>query len=248
MIDSFKINKRLGIKIPRSTLLPPYLVLLNPYFVDYTDSMDAVLGPEVDDKINALANIRNMWVQNPDTETSVRSQQIIDKLSWSTPERSIVVQQANMLGMKLEHAGVVSDDAYQTIARYVGIYWFGKGTQDFIQFINFCLTTFFEVINLWTEDYVVFLEEGDTDIGTPVWEGGTWYPTTHVILRAPGGLMGFDIFTLQSFFYEIANYNLVLQSIDASFRMKIVSDQPTETAKVLGLAVFAEYNVVIANF
>lgn len=246
-MNDAKTNKRLGIKISRSTLLPPYLAS-NPYFKGYVDAVDAVMGPTVDEKTEVVANLRNMWVQNPDTETYVEQQLLIDKSKWSIPERAILVQQANLLGMKLQNAGVVDDDSYQAITRFVGQYWFGKGTQAFIDFINYCLSSDLQVVPMWTQDYVNFVHEGNPAIGTPVWEGGAWYPTTHVVIIAKGGLQQLDILTLQSFFYEIANYNLVLQAIDASFDMPVVPTQDDTVTKVVALALYGVNEFAIANF
>lgn len=247
MTDSFKTNKRLGIKVPRSTLLPPYLAS-NPYFVEFTDAVDSVFSTSVDSATDALANIRNMWVQSPDTEAFVQEQQLVPKEAWALPDRDLVVKQVNMLGMKLFNAGVVTDDAYQTIARFVGMYWFGKGTQGFIEFINYCLSSDLQVQNMWTENYDDFFPEGDPAIGTPIWDGGTWYPTTHVTIVAKGGLKGLDIRTLQSFFYEIANYNLVLLAIDANYDMKVVDNVGKIEANIVAMALFGMSNIVIANF
>jgi hypothetical protein len=247
-MESAKERKRLGITVPRSTLLPPYMIT-NPYFVAYTDAMDAVYGPTVDAQLRTLENIRNMWVQNPETETYVDEGSIIPKDTWSFPDRDLVVKQVNMLGLKLQTAGVVSDDAYQTISRFVGIYWFEKGTQAFIEFINYCLSSDLRVFNMWTQDYEEFYNEGDSAIGTPIWEGGTWYPTTHVTIEAKGGLKGLDILTLQQFFYEIANYNLVLRAIDANFDMYIVPDVPGATeANIVAVAIVEDRQLVLSNF
>ncbi len=247
-MSSAKLNKRLGIKVPRSTLLPPYMSV-NQYFVDYTDSMDAVFGANVDQKIDAIVNIRNMWVQSPATENKAQLGELIKTSDWTVPERDILVKQVNMLGMRLKNAGVVSDDAYQTIARFVGEYWFSKGTQGFIEFISFCLGIDIRVYNLWTQDYTNFKREGDSSIGAPVWEGGPWYPTTHVEL----GLKSFtniDLATLQSFFYEIANFNLVLQGITTEFDMYIVDriEEDHITAQVMSVGLWADNSAVIANF
>lgn len=246
MNESSKERKRLGITIPRSTLLPPYLVT-NPYFVEYTESMDAVYGPTTDAQLDTLMNIRNMWVQNPETETFVDAGEMIPRDSWPRFDRDIVVKQVNMLGLKLQTAGIVTDDAYQTISRFVGIYWFEKGTQAFMEFINYCLSSDLRVFNMWTQDYVDFYNEGDSEIGTPIWEGGEWYPTTHVTIVAKGGLKGLDILTLQQFFYEIANYNLVLYAIDANFDIPIVDAPGKPDANVMAIAMFAMFNIVITT-
>ncbi len=247
MTDSAKENKRHGIRVPRSTLLPPYLSL-NPYFVEYTDAIDAVFGPNVDDKLNVMQNIRNMWVQNSTTEFYVETQEIVPKDAWSFPDRDLIVKQVNMLGMKLQNAGVVSDDAYQTIARFVGMYWFGKGTYSFIDFINYCLSSDLRVYNMWTRNYKDFYKEGDSHIGVPIWDGGPWYPTTHVTIVAKGGLQGLDIRTLQSFFYEIANYNLVLLAIDSNFDMYIVPTKEDRSSFLPAIAGVGINSFVIANF
>lgn len=246
MDESYKYNKRHGIKVPRSTLLPPYMSS-NPYFVEFTDAMDAIYGPTVDSKLSVLSNIRNMWVQNLDTEVAAETGVMMPPTTWSTPERPLVVKQVNMLGMKLENAGIVTDDAYQTIARFVGMYWFGKGTAGFIDFINYCLSSDLKVENQWTDDYVTFWPEGSHNIGVPIWEGGTWYPTTHVVVAAEGGLRGLDIVTLQKFFYEIANYNLVLLAIDQRFDMPIVARPGDDGTIVMAVGLFCDNNVPIST-
>jgi hypothetical protein len=242
-------NKRLGYRTPRSILLPPYLAV-NQYFVDFMDAIDEVFESTVDTKTEILGNLRNMWVTNPEMEeTYINNSELIPFEAWSQPERDLLVKQVNTLGMKLQNAGVISNDSYQTISRWVGLYWFQKGTQNFINFINYCLSASLQVTKLWTDDYINFVPEGDASIGTPIWEGGAWYPTTHVSLIANGGLGSLDINTLISFFYEIANYNLVLHSVDISFQMPI-TDDPTLTrtdAEIVAIGLWADNALVISN-
>lgn len=241
-------QRRLGYRTPRSILLPPYLEL-NAYYGEYTDAVDAVFGPLVDDKISVIQNMRNMWVGNPAMEQKVLDHEMLNFADWSQPERDILVKQANLLGMKFQNAGVLSNDSYQMVTRYVGLYWFEKGTEAFIEFINYCLDSALTVQNLWTPDYINFLPEGNAGIGTPIWEGGEWYPTTHVQITAKGGLGDLDLKTLISFFYEIANYNLVLQSVDASYDMYVVDrlEDGHVTADIVAVGIFADNAIVIAN-
>jgi hypothetical protein len=94
-----------------------------------------------------------MWVTNPPLEQQIADQvsgtgtdpvtglpfmggHLIDFDQWSQPERDILAKQVNALGMKLANAGVLTDDSYQAISRWVGMYWYGKGTRSFIDFIN----------------------------------------------------------------------------------------------------------------
>ena len=251
MSDDYIQQRRLGYKIPRSILLPPYFAT-NPYFTQLMEAVDEVFGPEVDDKINILANIRNMWATNVEVEQHAYEETIIPFEDWPQPERAILSKQTNLLGMNFKNAEVLTNDAYQQITRNVGKYWFEKGTGAFIEFINYCLKSDLTVVTLWSEisnnEYGEFVTEDQA--GTPVWEGGTWSPTTHVQIKATGGLGNLSLETLNAFFYEIANYNLVLFSIDASFDLKIVDflDDPDQVAKIVAIGLYGVNAITMSNF
>ncbi len=249
-------NVRLGYRTPRTVLLPPYLYT-NPYFLQYAEAIDTVFGPLVDEKIEILKNLRNMWPTDPALEEAIYNNAVtdepvmLDDSQWPSYERQLVVQQVNTLGMNLQSAGLLTDKQYQQISRWVGKYWFGKGTQSFIDFMNYCLGTSLTVIKLWTEDYVTFLPEGDGGIGTPIWENGTWYPTTHVQIEVAGGnLASVSVQDLITFFYEIANYNLVLKAVDFRFNLNIV-DTPNvgeTSASIVAIGLWANNVIVMSNF
>lgn len=252
--DDHRENVRLGYRVPAAVLLPPYL-MGNPYFLQYMEAVDEVFGPMVDEKIEILRNLRNMWPTDPDLEASIAQnalsteQVMLDNSQWPKFERNITVKQVNALGMNLQSAGLITDDQYQAISRWAGQYWFGKGTQSFIDFINYCLNIGLFVQPLWTQDYSNFLPEGDPGIGTAIWDGGTWYPTSHVTIEAPGGLPTTSPNDLALFFYEIANYNLVLQAVDLRFDLRFVTDlhQNQTSAAIVAMGLWADNVVVMAN-
>lgn len=242
-------NKRLGYRVPRNVLLPPYLAL-TPYYTEYSDTIDEVFSTTVDQPTEILAKLRNVWPTVPSTEQIIENHELLNFSDWPQFEREILVHQVNSLGMKLQTAGILSDDQYQIISRWVGQYWFGKGTESFINFINYCLGSSLSVQWLWTQDYVTFLPDGDPGIGTPIWKGGTWYPTSHVSINAAGGLASLDPQTLVAFFYEIANYNLVLQSLNLTFNLWIVDKiAPGYTdAQIVAMGMYEVANITLANF
>lgn len=150
-MQSLNELKRLGLyKLPRSVLLPPYL-LLTPYFKEYSDAVDHVFGSSVDEKTHVLQNIRNMWVTNPELERDVLDHLLINFDKWSAPERALVVQQVNMLGMKLKSSGALTNADYLRISRFLGQYWYEKGTYSFIEFINFCANADLKVFKMWSQ-------------------------------------------------------------------------------------------------
>lgn len=239
------LNKRLGYALPTSILLPPFLAM-NSYFVEYTKIIDTVFDVMVTPKIEALGNLRNMWVTSAEVEEKVVEYSMIDFADWSAPEKTLLIKQVNLLGMKLSNSGIASDAAYLAISRFVGMYWFEKGRQAAIDFINFCLDQDFKLVKLWTNDYTTFVEEGDPSIGVPVWEGGTWYQTTHVAIIVTGGL-NFSPQVLTIFFDDIANYNLVLHSIDQRFNLPIVTGPDSAVADIVAIAVVCDNALVISN-
>jgi len=256
MADEYTIQRRLGFKVPRSILWPPYMAL-NPYYTDFSDSIDTVWGIELDNAFKALVNIRNVWITNPAMEQEILDNQMIPLQDWSIHERETLVKQVNMLGMKLKSAGILTDENYLVVSRYLGYYWFGKGTQAFIEFINFCLIADLSVENFWSQNTPdpnnynnMTLENSDgTPPGTPIWEGGTWYPTTHVQITATGGLGGLTVQTLAEFFYEIANYNLVLRSIENAFYMPVVDRllPENDTTTIVALGMYRDHGVTMST-
>jgi hypothetical protein len=72
---------------------------------------------------------------------------------------------------------------------------------------------------MWTTDYITFYPEGDPFIGTPIWEGGSWYPTTHVSINWDSGKFNVPLNNVVSLFNDVSNYNLVLNDISTSIYM-----------------------------
>ena len=218
-LEDRKLAKRLGYRLPRKILLPPYLSF-NSFFSEWLDATDELFDSRVEDKIEILKNLRNMWVENPEMERKIQRGEMIYQDDWSVPEQNIVLKQLNMLGLQLGVPTVMFDEySFMNFCRFLGIYWMQKGTQTFMDFVNFCTGTQFLISNCWTKDYKEFFAEGDEEIGTPVWEGGEWYPTTHVLFRSINPEFT-DVQMLGQLFYELANYNLVLYAIDCVFNLQ----------------------------
>lgn len=230
-------NKRVFTKLPRSILLPPYLAI-NPYFVDYTNAIDEVFDSWVESKIDAYNNLRNMWVTTRGSESKISQNLMLEFTDWGGPERATVIQQVNLLGMQLSEAGIVGESSYRAIAKFLGQYWFEKGKSTAIDFLNFCLNLNFTLTRMWTQDYVNFITEGSAIIGNTIYDTppGPWFPTTHVQLSVQGTLNEVNPYTLNSFFYDVANYNLVLEMIVGIFDSIIASRDNQSQARIVMIA------------
>ena len=64
---------------------------------------------------------------------------LLDETDLSSVDRTTLVQQVNLLGIKLQSIGVLDDSSYRSLLRFLGKYWFQKGTKAAIDFLNYAL-------------------------------------------------------------------------------------------------------------
>ncbi len=200
----------LSSKVRRRDLLPPYLQ--QDIWVELADAIDTLWGNTVENQIDALGKLRELWIANKAVEADVEKRILVDPSKYSSFDPTTEMLRMNLLGVALTAPNFISLEDSVRINRNVASFWYSKGLGDFIDFIGYCLNVKAEMINLWTEDYIVFVPEGQH--GTPLWEGGTWYPTTHVQVKFdPGKYMGFPVVSFIQLFYDIANYDLVIEKL-----------------------------------
>ncbi len=223
----------------RQVLLPPYLEDQETW-KGLLDSIDKVFKPEIDDATEYLSRLRDTWIISDEMEEKIQQGKLIDNTEWSRYEKEILIRQANQLGFDFKESNILSNDDYERITRNLGTYWYGKGTPSFINFLGFVLNSVITVKNLWSNNgvspksYGNFLPEGDSGIGTPVWQGGEWFPTTHVEVGFnPFKFANTSVSKLVALFYALANYNLVIGNILLEGELFITSTGETELAKIV---------------
>lgn len=227
--------------MPRRALLPPYLDDVEAW-LDFANSIDQVWKDKIDDPKKYLAKLRDSWIIPADIQAKIEAREVLNLDDYALPEKEILIKQANMLGFDFRESDLLTDEDYQRIVRNLSLYWYGKGTAKFTDFMGFVLNSIFTVENLWTTQvntpdgpqYGAFLPEGDPGIGTPIWEGGTWFPTTHVIVSFdPFKFASASIDKLLALFYAIANYNLVVDAINLNGTTFIHSYEDPEDANIV---------------
>lgn len=153
--DDPEDNKKAYYRLPRKILLAPYLAS-NPYFVQLCEAIDEVFDDTVESKTHALQHIRDVWATNRRTEEAITEGRMIGFHEWGGVDHATNVQQVNNLGLSISTAEAVDDLSYRALSKFVGTYWFGKGKNTAIDFLNFCLGTNLTITHLWTKDYVNF--------------------------------------------------------------------------------------------
>ena len=204
-------------KVRRRELLPPYMQ--NDIWLELADAIAEVWGQSVEVQMDALGKLRDLWVSNGTVEAKVAERQLIDPTEYSVFDPSTEMLRLNLLGLQLTSPNFIEVEGMARLNRNMANHWYSKGLGDFIDFLGYCLNVRADMINLWTTDYENFLPEGHQ--GLAVWEGGNWYPTTHVRVQFDPALYdGFSLAVFVQLFYDIANYNLVVESIISETTIK----------------------------
>lgn len=220
----------------RQILMPPAQGQ-NQLFLDLSDSIDEAFEVAgIDPNIAALRTLRQPFtISDMVIESSEQQNQLISLSQVEKQDLETLILSANMLGFRFRQSDIFTQEDFLRIVTYLGEYYHeDKGTQSWEDFLGFALNAEFKVLNTWTEDYKHFYAEGDPSIGTPVYEGGTWYPTTHVILEYDISRFSGQAASVVEFFYYFANINLVLWAI-----------RLTQTAKMsLNVAMHGKMTIV----
>lgn len=202
-----------------------------PLWRDLMDVMDEVIASPISTHIQDLVGIN-------DPHYSTNS---------SSVDRPTLLLLVGQLGLKYERNDIFDDSDLKRLIRHLPKFWAEKGYRNFIEYMSYAVNAELKLQYLWTEDFEVFVPEGGA-IGTPVWEGGTWYPTSHVYIAYDVSKFtstvnsGFSSLTaLSKYFYSIAPINLVLRAFTTTIllepiQMRIGGDiemtvtEPNDTA------------------
>ena len=202
-------------------LLPDYAK--DQRWLDMCDAIDEIFGGAFADQEKLLKYIRHAYIPNEVTEQKTAEGEMIAFADWDMPDRETAARQAELDGLRLMDTSYLSADDFTNFHRNTPSYWYSKGLFDFVDFIAYCINERLEMVNMWTSDYVSFIDEETYKAGersgqyAPVNLGGTWFPTTHVRLRFypdAWNVAFTDQVLISRLFLDISNLNLVLQAIE----------------------------------
>lgn len=197
----------------RDSLLVSYL-RDNPVWRDLIAIFEEVWGDQADELADQLSDTRNLFPIAPEQLGKIDLGVMMSTGDYRLFDRQTMVRICSMLGFSFPNLNdrLFSTEDYLRIAQNIADYYKEQGTDAFIKFFGYCLNSRFQLRPTWTNDYINFIPEGDPAIGTPVWEGGDWYPTSHVQFEVDIGKGNMDPDQFRDFFYYIAPINLVLLS------------------------------------
>jgi hypothetical protein len=215
----------------RTDLLPPMLES-NPLWVEFAQAIETVWANiGIPQAISQLKTLRQpMVVSDLVISNALSEGKLININDTAIVERDTLVQTADLLGFRFYASNTLTDANFLMLCNQLAYYYNqGKGQMQWTDFLSFCLGTPFSVSNTWTNDYVTFYAEGDPRIGKPIYDGGTWYPTTHIIVNLDQTrFLGVDTRTLVDLIEYFDNIQLVIHLIS-------ITDS-SEINEFLGLA------------
>lgn len=236
----------------RSILLPEFLQ--TDAWLEFSKSIDKLMS-DVDKKTRLLSRIREPSQFSYSGMLKVLNKKMLSQADLNHFDREFLVRSLNLIGLPFDNTEVFSDAHLFRFLQSLARFWYSKGKSDVAEFLSFVLNADLKIVNMWTEDYITFLPEGDPDIRVPLMNGGTWYPTTHIQLTYdPTALKGVSIKDVVTMVYEMGNYNLVFHSIVAESRLPVVQDSDNvtdifdfESSKSIALAQVTVVEVTISN-
>lgn len=199
-------------------MLPPYLE--GELWEQLIEALDEAFAP-MDDARRQLQLTRVPVNTDDVVFTTSRDVNRLTRLEdVESQEREALIQSAKILGFNYRASDLFKPSDYLRISQYIAAYYAEtKGTQGWQDFLGFCVNANFQVKSLWTRDYKDFIVEGEPGIGFAVYDGGDWYPTTHVTLEYdPTAFNTLSNKEIGDFFYYFANINLLLQFITLSIQ------------------------------
>lgn len=195
----------------RDSLLVNYLQS-NPVWKDLIAIFEEAVGDRNDELAEQLADVRNLHPLEADSVGKIDLGAMLSTGDYRLFDRQTMVRICSMLGFSYPNLNdrLFSTEDYLRIAQNIADYYQEQGTEAFIRFFGYCLNSTFRLRTTWTNNYEDFIPEGEAGIGTPIWDGGDWYPTSHVQFEVEIGAGGMDPDQFRDFFYYIAPINLVL--------------------------------------
>lgn len=154
----------------------------------------------------------DVTITYPDTDTDVLE-------THTEQEREFLIRGTFTLGFNVISDQITTED-YLRIFESLGIYYPQSGTVAFLNYIGFIKNVGLTASQLWSYD------NGDARVypalttiyGTPKWEGGTWFPTSHIELEynieQQPDLPETEV---RSMFFKLAPIHLVLKSFDGAY-------------------------------
>ncbi len=226
----------------------------NPTWTDFVNAMEQELSPYLVDNVQKLLGVRDVNNFAPQNLASKVGNSMLSGADasyngelWNNTQWR--VQLATMLGFTFYSVFNLPTQTFDQFVKLGVGFYTEQGTQSWVDFLGFATDSVITVTPLWAQvdptykTYINFQPAGSPQIGTPVWEGGSWYPTSHV-----------DVTVISNFssaieLDELLNLLRFVAPINICIRNIIVEDLSTPMTLQYGMAgtVYVEWDSIAPN-
>ena len=189
-----------------------------------------------DGKLGKVAQLKRIHIDNePFDEITLQlnAGMVVTQTRRALQDRDILIKSASFSGFTY-YSDFLKDEDFDRMVDYVNAYWPISGEPEFINFIGFVKNLALSMNKLWTEDKgdnatsddpiisaYDSLEVYQEGITNPVWNGGVWYPTSHVEINYDALLSDTIDDDLILMFYALAPIHLVLERIAGTINLDL---------------------------
>lgn len=204
--------------IPRMVKIMPPALLSSPMWRDLADATSGVWDNLVDSQIEALRSLQDTWIHSTATHSAIESGILVDSVTgFDSLNLNLVQKELQSLGINIRNPDLLSNAQLNTLYRTIGKYWKQKGNAAAMDYAAAALGVTLKSERLWTTNYVDFVPEPSFGVppGTPIWEGGTWYPTTHIQVTydPTTSINSLQILSLVQILYMLCSYTVIIRIV-----------------------------------
>ncbi len=191
---------------------------------------------KVDGKFGKVAHLKRVYDDEgtPLDEITIQlnSGSTLTTVRRALQDRKTLIDQSRLLGLDY-YSDYLKDEDLARVADYISQYWPKNGQPEFIRFIGFVKSLSLEMEQLWTRDKGDNATSDDPQISQydvleprdsgmqEIWNGGVWYPTSHVEITYDALLSSNIDDDLILLFYTLAPIHLVLERISGELGVEL---------------------------
>lgn len=208
--------------------LPSYLHE-NPIWSAFGDAVGTVFDQNLGVPVQQLMSVRDVNNFNPSAVQAKAGVAMLDStdavyegVQWNA--KSTRISLATMLGMNFYNLSTITDSTvYDNFVKYAVQFFPEQGTPSWPEFLGFATNTLIVLSQLWAELdatgtlYTNMQPEGSTNIGVPVWKGGTWFPTSHYDVTVLSNFGTTNLQQLSELLQFVAPINVVFRNIGSQY-------------------------------
>ncbi len=212
--------------------LPSYLHE-NPIWVALADALGNVFQQYLSTPTQQLMSVRDVNNFHPAAVAEATGTRMLDSTdatyqgqTWNS--KAVRISLATMVGMNFFNLSTITDETvYDNFVKYAVQFFPEQGTPSWPSFLGFATDTLISISQLWAQtdstgtQYINMTPAGSSAIGTPIWKGGTWFPTSHYDVTVLSNFGTTNLQQLTELLQFVAPINICFRNIGSQYSSNV---------------------------